>query len=1241
MLSSPPPLRLSLMLVLLWMPVPSNGKSCSLRSSEQAGYREAGDVLIGGTFPVTYDRMDFIFPYTEEPKYPECHVFHIYSYFMAQAMAFAVAEINHNKTLLPNITLGFVIYNTCVSLRRIHHGTMWMLTGKEVPILNYRCQSNPPMVAIIGDSSSTRSIPMARLLGLSRHPQVSYFATSPLLSDKVQFPSFLRTIPSDIHLILGLAELVVHFGWTWVGLLTNDNDYGEFGGNVLKEELLIAGVCIAFHEIIPVVITASKTKSIIEVLKKSSARVVIAYTTATYMIPVMDELSRENVSGIVWIATESWAASPTIANKGYGAVMNGTIGLAIHEEEMPGFKDFLHHLHPSTSPNDILLKPFWEAAFGCQWPRLENTITPQSQEMKRLCSGMEKLETNENPDIAHPDFRLTYNIYNAVYIVAKALQDMHACIPGKGPLYNNTCASLWNFSPWQSLESPPGRPIVSGIGSILEPLSKFSDAFLRPLVQGTNTYLKDTKSVLQLLQNLDFDPNSQLLLSLDVESLYMSLPHDETINIIEEVLYSANWKYQTPRGVVMECITMALTKNFFEFEGTLYLRSHGTSMGSTFAPNLAGLYVHHLESTKILHTNNPYKQHIVIWRRYSDDVFVIWQGDHQTVSEFMQWLNQQNRFLKFTHTVSNKELVFLDLNIFSKDGKLHTTTHFKPTSRTCLLRYDSFHPRNLRTNLPYGQFLRLRRNCTQIKDYKTQAQDLKKKLQQRRYPEKIIDVAMKRARNNNREALLENKIPPDEASTRPICVTTYSSSTNEVSKLMNKHWRILNSGTLNIEKPMFAHRRGKKLKDMLLLHYLKRVHLKSQVDGAMYFDQHGDPPTVYDIVNWHLQPDGNPHVVTVGSFNRRAPKGQRLIFYGTALHWNTQETQVPVSVCSNSCSAGYRKALQKGRPVCCFDCVPCAEGEISNETDSTTCWLCPIEQWSNDKRTACIPKKIEFLSYQEPLGITLAVVVTLTAFSTCAILCIFIKFRETPIVKANNRELTYLLLGALVLSFLFSLLFIGEPQPIACLLRQVAFGIIFAVCVSCVLAKTLMVVIAFNVTKPGSNLRRWLGPRVPVITVSHCTLGQILICVIWILRCPPFAEKNMKLKIGTIVFRCNECSETALWCMLGYIGLLACASFLVAFLARKLPDSFNEAKWITFSMLVFLSVWLSFVPGYLSTQGKYTVAVEVFAITSSSAGLLVCIFLPKCYIILLRPDLNTKENLLGKGKNTTNKMKTF
>uniref|UniRef100_A0A8C5PHK9 G-protein coupled receptors family 3 profile domain-containing protein n=1 Tax=Leptobrachium leishanense TaxID=445787 RepID=A0A8C5PHK9_9ANUR len=406
--------------------------------------------------------------------------------------------------------------------------------------------------------------------------------------------------------------------------------------------------------------------------------------------------------------------------------------------------------------------------------------------------------------------------------------------------------------------------------------------------------------------------------------------------------------------------------------------------------------------------------------------------------------------------------------------------------------------------------------------------------------------------------------------------------------------------------------------------YRYQVHMAGMTEKKL-FNENGEYVTWYNIINWVMYKNMSLHYKFVGYFNPQAPEGEQLLIKPARLTW---KNEVPRSQCSESCLPGSRKIPKPGIiHSCCYDCVRCSEGEISNITDSRNCLKCQSSEWTKEKRDRCIPKEVEFLSYNDRISVIFSCASSLACLLTAFILGIFILYMDTPIVRANNKNLSFLLLVSIMLSFLCVFLFLGRPVDITCMLCQSSFGIIFTIAVSSVLAKTIMVCIAFKATKPGSSWRKWIGVKVSNLIVLFCTSVQVIINITWLSISPPFQELDTHSYPGKIIVQCNEGSVMAFYSVLGYMGLLAAVSFIIAFLARTLPDSFNEAKYITFSMMVYCSVWIAMIPAYLSTKGKDMVSVEIFAILASSAGLLVCIFLPKCYIVLFRPDLNKKSNL--------------
>ncbi|KAM9317855.1 LOW QUALITY PROTEIN: extracellular calcium-sensing receptor-like [Pholidichthys leucotaenia] len=350
-----------------------------------------------------------------------------------------------------------------------------------------------------------------------------------------------------------------------------------------------------------------------------------------------------------------------------------------------------------------------------------------------------------------------------------------------------------------------------------------------------------------------------------------------------------------------------------------------------------------------------------------------------------------------------------------------------------------------------------------------------------------------------------------------------------------------------------------------LLYYLEKVNFTTPFGDQVSFDENGDALPIYDVMNWSWLPDGSTMVQTV-------------------------------------------------------DCMECT--------------ICPDDFWSSPSKDHCVPKRTEFLSYQEPLGICLASVSLLGTFVCGVVLMIFIHHRNTPMVRANNSEPSFLLLVSRKFCFLCSPLFIGRPKLWTCQLRHATFGITFVICVSCILVKTLVVLAIFKASKPGGGaILKWLEAVQQNTSqkqaVLFLTCVQAAICTVWLVSSSPAPHKNIQYHNDKIVYECAVGSAIGFALLLSYIGILAILSFLLAFLARNLPDNFNEAKLITFSMLILCAVWVTFVPAYVNSPGKYADTVEVFAILASSFGLLLALFGSKCYIILMRPERNTKKSVIG------------
>ena len=383
-------------------------------------------------------------------------------------------------------------------------------------------------------------------------------------------------------------------------------------------------------------------------------------------------------------------------------------------------------------------------------------------------------------------------------------------------------------------QQPPGRPIVSGNGCPTERISQFVDFFPQQGVQKIRSYIQDTTHFLRMLQNLENLPEDTILVTLDVSSLYTNIPNIEGIEACKSLLERERPGASHPTNdSLIDLLTMVLTMNNFDFDENHYLQVGGTAMGTRVAPCYANTFMGWFEDTFVYqYTPAPH-----LWKRYIDDIFVIWTTGEQTLATFVQHLNGCMPSIKFEMEKSREKVCFLDVTvILNPDGSISTDLYTKPTDSHNYLDYRSAHPKHCRAGIPFSQFLRLKRVCSNDNTFVDRCRDMSRHFIRANYPANIIKDAFNRVYPLDRLELLSPRTQTDKLDPNTgILITTFHPFFRECDQIITRNWDILDrsSGTrplmnLNIIR---GNRRSKNLRDLLVRARLPRINDQPRTGG--------------------------------------------------------------------------------------------------------------------------------------------------------------------------------------------------------------------------------------------------------------------------------------------------------------------------------------------------------------------------------------------------------------------------
>lgn len=303
------------------------------------------------------------------------------------------------------------------------------------------------------------------------------------------------------------------------------------------------------------------------------------------------------------------------------------------------------------------------------------------------------------------------------------------------------------------------------------------------------------------------------------------------------------------------------------------------------------------------------------------------------------------------------------------------------------------------------------------------------------------------------------------------------------------------------------------------------------------------------------------------------------------MQWPRGEQEIPISVCSLPCKVYERKKVVKGMP-CCWHCEACDGYQY--KTDEFNCKLCPYDMRPNANRTACQPIPIVKLEWHSPWAVIPVFLAMLGIIATIFVMATFIKYNDTPIVRASGRELSYVLLTGIFLCYIITFLMIAKPDVGVCSFRRIFLGLGMCISYAALLTKTNRIYRIFEQGKKSVTAPRLISPTSQLAITSSLISVQLLGVLIWFGVDPPNSiidydeQRTINPDSAQGVLKC-DITDLQIICSLGYSILLMVTCTVYAIKTRGVPENFNEAKPIGFTMYTTCIVWLAFIPIFFGT----------------------------------------------------------